>query len=357
MKKNNKYTYDTSVTQYFNSISNKCEEKMIISKKQLQFKISGDDIMITNKYDYNEFIKYNYNLSQLKIFIKHYKLKISGNKNELMKRIFVFLYLSSYIIKIQKIFRGKLQRNFNSFHGPANRNRSLCTNSSDFITMEPITEITFNQFMSYKDVDGFIYGFDIISLYNLLIKSDKDYKNPYNRNIIPDCVFQNIKSILRLSRLLKIHINLHFEDDSTNINGEKTIELRTLALFQNIDALGNYSSPNWFLSLNKNELIKFIREVSDIFNYRAQLSPEVKRNICPPSGNPFVNLCFPYIHAEQDINNIRKVILEILEKMVNTGTDSGNKSLGAYYVLGALTMVNTDAAASLPWLFQSVSYI
>ena len=52
-----------------------------------------------------------------------------------------------------------------------------------------------------------------------------------------------------------------------------------------------------------------------------------------------------------------KVILEILEKMVNTGTDSGNKSLGAYYVLGALTMVNTDAAASLPWLFQSVSYI
>jgi hypothetical protein len=48
--------------------------------------------------------------------------------------------------------------------------------------------------------------------------------------------------------------------------------------------------------------------------------------------------------------------LEVLEKLVNTGVDKDSKSLGAYYVLGALTLVNPDAATSLPWLFQSVSY-
>ena len=50
------------------------------------------------------------------------------------------------------------------------------------------------------------------------------------------------------------------------------------------------------------------------------------------------------------------MILEILETLVNSGVDRDSKSLGAYYVLGALTLVNESAATSLPWLFQSVSY-
>jgi len=42
---------------------------------------------------------------------------------------------------------------------------------------------------------------------------------------------------------------------------------------------------------------------------------------------------------------------------INTGIDNDSKSLGAYYILGALTLVNTNAAISLPWLYQSVNYI
>ena len=48
--------------------------------------------------------------------------------------------------------------------------------------------------------------------------------------------------------------------------------------------------------------------------------------------------------------------LEVLEKLVNSGVDHDCKALGAYYVLGCLTIVNETAATSLPWLFQSVSY-
>jgi hypothetical protein len=216
-------------------------------------------------------------------------------------------------------------------------------------------KINFHQFISYKDEDRFIYGFDINSLYNLFLKS-KSNTNPYNRRIIPEFVFKNIKSIVRLSRILKININLQFDDDTKNISSEKAIELRALSLFQNIDALGNYSNPQWFLSLNRNQLIKFVRELCDIWNYRAQLANETKRNICPPNGDPFRNLSMPYIHTEQDMNNVKKIILEVLEKLVNSGADSDSKALGAYYVLGALTIVNETAATSLPWLFQSFGY-
>lgn len=352
LKKNK--SNDDLLDEYINNITVKCENTMTLVKKPI--KINDEKISIPTIKNYNEITKYNYNVTQLKLFAKHYKLKISGNKNELLSRIYCYLYCSSYIIKIQKIFRGILVRKYNLLHGPASINRKLCTNNTDFITMEPVEEINFHQFLSYKDVDGFIYGFDIISLHNLYFKSGNEIKNPYNRNLLPDMVFKTIKTILRLSRILKIHINLHFEDDTQNISNEKAIELRALSLFQNIDSLGNYSNSQWFLSLNRNQLIKLVRELGDIWNYRAQLSQEVKRNICPPNGDPFRNLSMPYIHTESYMCNVKKVVLEVLEKLVNNGIDKDSKSLGAYYVLGALTLVNQDAATALPWLFQSVSY-
>jgi hypothetical protein len=222
--------------------------------------------------------------------------------------------------------------------------------------MESIEEINFHQFISYKDEDQFIYGFDITSLFNLISKGGNTIKNPYNRNLIPEYILKNVKLIIRLSKILKIPIVLNLEDDTQNISSEKVIELRVLSLFQNIDALGNYSNPQWFLSLERQQIFKLIRELADIWNYRAQLTIDIKRNICPPNADPFRNLSMSYINTEININNIRKVVLEVLEKLVNNGIDKDSKSLGAYYVLGALTLVNTDAAISLPWLFQSVSY-
>jgi len=352
LKKN--ISNESLIGEYIKNITTKCEEKMPVVKKAS--KVSEDKLNIPTIKTYNDLVYNNYNLTQLKSFAKHYNLKITGNKPQLLNRLYSYLYLSSYIIKIQKIFRSMLVRKYKQLHGPASLNRKLCTNSDDFISMEPVEEINFHQFISYKDFDGFIYGFDINSLHNLFLKSGDEIKNPYNRNLIPESLFKDIRSLIRLGRILKININLNFEDNTKNVSTEKAIELRALTLFQNIDALGNYSNSNWFLSLNRNQLIKFIRELMDIWNYRAQLSNEIKRNICPPIGDPFRNLSVGYIVNEQNLWNVKKVMLEIMEKLVNCGIDRDRKTLGAYYVLGALTLVNTEAATSLPWLFQSMNY-
>jgi len=340
------------VDEYMNAITTKCEDNIpVVKKKQ---KVIEDKISIPTMKTYNELIYNNYNVTQLKSFAKHYNLKISGNKSQLTSRIYSYLYFSSYIIRVQKIFRGYLVKKYKMLHGPASLNRKLCTNNSDFISMEPVEEINFHQFISYKDIDDFIYGFDITSIHNLFLKSNNEIRNPYNRNIIPEFVFKNIRSLIRISRILKIGINLKFEDDTKNLSNQKTIELRALSLFQTIDRLGNYTNSSWFLSLNRIEIIKFTRELMDIFNYRAQLTIETKRKICPPFGDPFRGLSIPYIHTEPNLWNVKKVLLDIMEKFVNSGVDNDSKSLGAYYVLGALTLVNTEAATALPWLFQSV---
>jgi hypothetical protein len=351
LKKHN--SNENLIEKYLFIITNKCESQIPICKRK-KIKIDDETITIPTILSYNELYLNNYNVTQLKTFAKYYKLKISGNKKELLTRIYTYLYLSSHIIKIQKVFRMFLVNKYKKLHGPAALNRKLCTNANDFITLEPIEEINFHQFFSYKDNDNFIYGFDINSLHNSFLKSEP--KNPYNRNLISHEVLKNIKNLIRISKLLKINVNLIFEDDTKNLSNEKTIELRALTVFQNIDSLGNYSNADWFLSLNRLQTIKFMRDLMDIWNYRAQLEFQIKRNICPPIGDPFRNFNFNYIHTEMNLWNIKKTVLEVIEKLVNSGIDRDSKSLGAYYVLGSLTLVNENAASSLPWLFQSFSY-
>ena len=322
----------------------------------------NENLIIPTIRDYSNMTNCNYNIQQLKIISKHYKLKISGNKKELLSRIYNFLQLSFHIIKIQKIYRGFLHRKLIDLYGPAFKNRKLCTNETDFITMDVLNEIPYYNFFSYKDVDGFVYGFDIVSLYNLIKNSQSKYtnkkiQNPYNRNIIPENVINNLGKVIYFNKALKRNLDLDLDNEiKENLPNHKIVELRALALFQNINALGNYSDSRWFLSLSKPLIVKFIRELTDIWNFRAQLTNEVKRNICPPSGDPFRNLSISHIFTENDMNNVRKVVLEVLEKLVNSGINDDMKTLGSYYVLGALTLVNETAAGSIPWLYQSLIY-
>ena len=349
--KNHK-TKTSSIEEFINELYVKYE-KMMPSNKKLN-KISDENIVIPTIKTINLLLNNNYNLHQLKVFAKHYKLKISGNKTQLLGRLYVHLLLSSYIYKIQKVWRGNLQRKYNKVHGPAFLKREICTNESDFLSGEDLKNIPYFQFFSFKDVDNFIYGFDIISLYNLILKSGKQVKNPYNRNDITKTVIQDMRNLIRVSRILKIPIDIDIKDEA--VSNEKSVELRTLDLFQNIDSLGNYSDPSWFSLLPRNQMIKFVRELIDIWSYRAQLTSEMKKKICPPVGDPFRNINFSYLHSEENNDNVKKIVLTILEKLVNTGVDKDSRTLGAYYVLGALTLVSENAASSLPWLFQSVSH-
>jgi len=349
-----------SVEKYLNTIYNECDNTIVINKKlnkctKKKEKVDDECTTIPGIHDYELLVVNKYNQNQLKIFAKFYKLKVSGNKQQLIDRLFSFLKLSSVAIKIQKVVRGRLQRRYNMYRGPAYFKRDLCTNDSDFLTGDDLKSISLEQFFSYKDEDNFVYGFDIVSLHNLIVKSGKNIKNPYNRNIIPNSVILSVKHLLRISKILKIVVTTEIQDISLDVTSQKSMELRVLDLFQNIDSLGNYSNTQWFVSLNRNKLVKFIRELCDIWEYRAQLSLETKKLICPPYGTPFRNINLSSIVNDQNLENIRKNILDCLEKIVNSGVDKDSRSLGAYYVLAALTLVNEDAAYALPWLFQSVS--
>lgn len=347
---------DNISDEYFIFLRDKISKNLHLSKKLEKINGELDSIPKFNEYDF--LLKYNYNIKQLKQIAKQYKLKITGNKPQLVSRIYSYLYLSYLAIRVQKIIRGCLRRKYNNIHGPAYKNRTLCTNIFDFLSMDELTTIPNEQFFSFKDNDGFIYGFDILSLHNLIYKCNGAVKNPFNQQPLTANVIENFRALIRISHVLKINILTELSDITKEVSDKKSVELRALTLFQNIDALGNYSNAQWFLTLNRNQLIKFVRELVDIWHYRANLTRELKKAICHPSGEPFKTLpSYNVLETLENLDEVRKIILELMEKMVNTGINKDNKCLGAYYVLGAITLVNNEAATSLPWLFEATYHM
>ena len=317
--------------------------------------------------DYLTFIqqsnKNNYKVPELKEICKHYNLRCSGLKPEITDRIYRHLFNSNFGCIIQRYNRRYLIKKYNRLIGPAVIKRRLCMNCTDFFTLDNMDEIPYTQFFSYKGENDAVWGFDIISFYNLVIKTktktqtqigNVEILNPYTREIIQPKYFDDINRIVKISKFLHIVVDTTLNDNIESMSIQKQIELRCLELFQYMDGLGNYTDIKWFLSLDRVLLLKFTNEIMDIWMYRAQLPDVTKRQICYPSGDPF-RYINPNSLGHTNLNQLQKFVLTIIEQFIKTGVDREMQNLGASYILCGLTLVNSDAALALPWLFQSVS--
>lgn len=311
--------------------------------------------------NYKTLLNVKYKMEELKKLCTKYKVSRMGNKDELTKRLYEYCEKSVNPLKIQKVFRGHMHRRLHRIQGPALMDRNICTNDSDFFTMDDMSEIPVNQFYSYKDKDGFVYGFNIVSLHNLLLKEGKKASNPYNRNEFDNKLRENVSNMVKLSKILKIPIEIEIKNEI--MDPAKRMELKILDLFQTMNSYGNYANSDWFIELSKNAHIRFARELVDIWNYRALLTNAKKQEICPPHGTPFLGTpYFTNIVNNMSLNNLSnetiiKYNVQIIENLVKSAVDIDNKMLGTFYVLSALTLVSQSARDAMPWLYDAVVYI
>ena len=319
-------------------------------------KVDDVNIIGINYTNYNNLIVNNFNVSDLKKGLKQYKLKNTGKKSELLDRLYNYLKSSSHVIKLQRLFRGYIIRKMFKLRGSVVfKNREQCVNKEDFLTMDSLNKISPIDFFSFEDDDKHIYGFHIMSIYNL-IKNNDHILNPYTRKELNEDIITNVYRIIKICKIMKIPIDIIIQNDNCDLSVKRKIEMRTIELFQTINSLGNYSEPRWFLNLSTNELYKFTRELFDIWNYRANLTEQVKCNICPPRGIICSQFERNSIFMENNIFSLQTKILNILERLITSGIDQDFKVLGAYYVLASITLVSSEASAVMPWLYQSVYY-
>jgi hypothetical protein len=347
-----------------------------------------------------------FKLPELKSIVKHYNLPRTGNKDVLIERIENLFKKIKHSIMIQKRFRGWIVRYSFLLRGEAFRNRKVCVNDTDFITLEPLDEIPYEQFYSYKDKSDFIYGFNISSLIQLM-KSKGKVVNPYNRDKFD---FKTLNQIVSLYNIVQIiypefkdessHVSIHIERppvsraESTNPRidspvasvlsnsyfyprlmnlsvmtpdlrtkynriiqiRQKPVNARIQELFMEIDQLGNYTQSSWFSELSRRDYVRLYRIVYDIWNFRAQLSNEIKQKICP-LFEPFMNIfARPIYHTDISHEEIQFACITIMENMIYSGVDDEYRKLGALHVLSGLTIVSSGARQSLPWLYESIAY-
>ena len=136
----------------------------------------------------------------------------------------------------------------------------------------------------------------------------------------------------------------------------KPLAHRAQTLFMEIDNLGHYTQPQWFMQLTRVEYIRYFRCLRDIWTYRAQLTLDIKLKICP-LWDPFIAITLePLNFNDFDDLQLQRMCISTMEDMVFTGLDNEFRMLGAFHVLSALTVVSVPARRSMMWLYESLVY-
>jgi hypothetical protein len=305
----------------------------------------------------NNVKKQFYYLADIKKTIKYNKLQLlvppKAKKCDYEKVLFnYFENLNKYIPHLEKIvliqntFKDYLKSKKIKTQGIGLYNKEKCSNQEDFYTLDTINDIEDKYFFSYEK-DGHIYFFDIRS-FNQLI--DNDTKNPYTREDIPQYAMESF--LARKDELKKNKIIIK-EFEQSKLSKEQKFNAYVLKIFQKIDLLNvtaGGTHTRWFTDLNLLQLKMLYKILEDIWNYRAELSSDKKKDIVPDNSMFLVSVNDVYKMIKK--KKLQKILLEEIDKLISSAESIENKSTGAYFVLTALVEVSPQCMEALPWLIQ-----
>jgi len=218
--------------------------------------------------------------------------------------------------------------------------------------MEEITDISGSYLFSFADAEKIVYAFDIRSFATLLEKAGKELpQNPYNRQPIAARTVAKALAYIKWCRKHGIDTRWTPIEPTTP---DQQFGLRVTDLFQKIDELSYYTNTTWFTGMSADDHRCFYVELHDIWFHRAELNNEMRDTIIPPPARPF-RLLVREVVAQRSLEILRKTNLDLIRMFVSAAVDRSDRSLGAMYVLTAMTLVNQDCAAQYPWMFESAT--
>ena len=186
-------------------------------------------------------------LPGLKFCGVHSKLKthrLWTDVNDVQKRVTL----------ISKIWKGYLLRKLLTLAGPGVLNRSICHNSEELLTLEPIKNINPFDYFGFKENDK-IYGFDIRTIFDSVNRNINPV-NPYTRQPLTIQDRRRLREIVAYRFRNKIQV---FYENNKVSGAEAILYNRWLQLSQVIEENGFFNTnPNLFLGLNRTQLYVFL---------------------------------------------------------------------------------------------------
>lgn len=330
---NNNFAYK-EVSKYFEEINSNALYRGVVTN------------VIPKLKNYGEILNTKRTLISLKKIKKKYDVKYCGNKkNDIIFILYNVLRLRCYKEKIVRCFRKYLMCKYMKL-----LKSGEYINSEDFESLEPLQ--TFQKieiYGLYDEEDATLYGFVLETINKLIEKFGDKAFNPYTRKEISKQVVEEVRYLMRINKMMGLNTNLR-EEKAVVLTVEEKLKFKTLNFFYEINNLGNQADSSWFDELSKEQTLRLIRELLDIWEYRANLSNSSKREIYG-LGNPFRDININHLHINSVIN-VKYTALKVMRRLIGS-ENRESAALGGFYVLGALTLVSANAAESLPWLYQS----
>jgi hypothetical protein len=254
-------------------------------------------------------------------------------------------------VVIQKMWRKYSLKKLFSRQGPARNCYSLANNSTELSSLESLETIPKIFFFSFSDSDKNIWAFDIRTLSYLISKSKK-VQNPYTRNMFSPEIITKIKARIQWLKQRKYQT---IYNDNTSFTSEQIWNQNVLEVFTKMEESGYIVNSDWFHDLDREDHIKFYVKLYDIWAYRIGLSMKEKSAIVPGfnSKNKLFKH-FPNEILEKEEKYLKKLNLNIIQKLVSSSTDKTQISLGVMYVLMALCYVHDSVADTFPWIYASI---
>ena len=280
----------------------------------------------------------------------YYRIVLRKNVDKGIKKEELFIEIKNFInkfnkyntsnniskcIKIQSLMRGKIDRD------KLMTNR--CNNEEDFYTYDNLKDIDTFYFYSYEDKNNIRWGFDIRSLDKLI---DMNYPNPYTTELISPRIIMDVKNKMEI---LKKDIKYEDLTDIIQKDRKNSIKQKVVDLFSQIEQSGHTCQVDWFMSLSIRRLKELYKQLEDLWNYRAQLSNEMKREICPPDGRLFTTPIIDIMNMDQK-EDIQEIIINDINKF-NNCQHEGNRKLGyMYFIIGLGNVSSQCYIAHQDWL-------
>jgi hypothetical protein len=350
------------------TIEYKINDKIHNKPKSTKKTLDDRNFIIPSIDELSNIKLYNYKLPELKKICRFYKISNYSkmNKSNLIDSIGRLCILERSTLFIQKNIKRFNVQQFLNNKAPnkswfPSKRKTLCKNESDFYTLENVDEIPLSQYICYVDENNCYWGFNILSLYNYfkhqysISKIKHKINNPYTNLPFNVKFIDKFNHHIQISNNYGFTIELDIEDTLPKSNSQQVQEL----LVTNISIIeqhGYFLRNEWLSDISKPNLIKFMRELIEIWDYRSQINDHVKKQIYHPSGDPFeaiqhFNVLYPMCY-----DDVFKICLTTINNFISRGVTYSDCETGILFVLSALSLVSDEFAAAYPWIYAQSHY-
>jgi hypothetical protein len=268
------------------------------------------------------------------------------------------------IIRLQRAIRSKRRLILAYNRGSAAMEPvTLCNNTEDFFSFDLLTEINPRYLFTYKDLDGFHYGFHIHSFIELI---NRGCENPYNRAPIPMTVTERARRYMQILTTWErldsktVHnavaagVNLLQQKQGTcKLPMKALAKLKLTNVFQKIDFLGYQTDMDWLYDKSALILNNFIKALYRTWTFQLGITDDMKQRILPDQTefDSITDEAYRGSLLKLNKHRILTRILDILDKMLQPALDQDTQHVVAIMIIHSLYYIEPRRVfISNPWL-------